>query len=112
MRSRKPAPKIPAKTASRRAVKRAPPLPTPIRTTGPDAGGSPRHKGPLTRSSQTPKQSDLLGSTPLPVRITAEQQAQLAAKRDRTGVPIQELVRRAIDHMLTTVEIAAVPERR
>ena len=67
---------------------------------------------PATRSNQTPKQIELTGTTPLPVRITAEQQAQLARKRDRTGVPIQELVRRAIDHMLATVDLGTVPERR
>jgi hypothetical protein len=51
-------------------------------------------------------------STPLPIRITSEQQRLLAAKRERTGVPIQELVRRAIDHMLTTVKESEVPSRR
>jgi hypothetical protein len=72
----------------------------------------PRAVREASRSVQTPKQVEIVGSTPLPIRITAEQQAQLVKKRERTGVPIQELVRRAIDHMLATVDIGAVPERR
>jgi len=60
------------------------------------------------RSSRAPNDNY---STPLPVRITYTQYDYLSAKRDKTGVPIQELVRRAIDHMQATIDIAVVPER-
>ncbi len=85
-----------------RAKRRLPPIPVPSKAKA----------LPAVRSAQTPKQADVLGSTPLPIRITLVQNEYLMAKRERTGVPIQELVRRAIDHMIATVDIAAVPERR
>jgi len=48
---------------------------------------------------------------PTPVRLTKGQLQALDQKRAKTGVPIQELVRRAIDHMLATMQPHEVPER-
>jgi len=98
VRTRVPPRKAAVRKTARPAARRARKLP-----------GNP---ATATRSTQTPKQIELTGTTPLPVRITAEQQAMLVKKRDKTGVPIQELVRRAIDHMLATTDIGAVPARR
>ena len=40
------------------------------------------------------------GTMPLPVRISLEQNDRLKRLRDRSGVPIQEIVRRSIDAFL------------
>lgn len=61
---------------------------------------------PVSVILQTPKLTD-----PLPIRLTRDQLDRLDAKRRVTGVPVQELIRRAVDHMLATLETSKVPER-
>jgi hypothetical protein len=45
---------------------------------------------------------------PLPLRIARNQYTRLAATRDRTGISIQEHVRRGIDLYLAVVEREAI----
>lgn len=48
-------------------------------------------------------------SDPIPVRFTELQRAALMAKSLRTGITMQELIRRAVWHMLATIPPETVP---
>ena len=66
---------------------------------------------PKEAPAPTPKVEVIPLAQPLPIRLSKPQHDALEQKRRQTGVPIQELIRRAVDHMLDTVEAHRVPER-
>jgi hypothetical protein len=64
---------------------------------------------PTARAAQTADASSYRQEMlPLPLRIARSQYTRLASTRDRTGISIQEHVRRGIDLYLAVVEKEAI----
>jgi hypothetical protein len=114
-------------TAPKRASRRRVAAPDPVFETGrkpvakaaarkaaPVAAPKAREQRPASKKKAAPPPpvqptSNKFLVRPLPLRVTQAQLDALYAKKDMTGVPVQELIRRAIDHMLATHAEDVVP---
>lgn len=95
----------PAPAKARSAARPAVPPNTPH--ADPAAGG----RRQSTPGSATQELNLPYGKTaPIPIRIATTVRTRLQNKAERTGVPMQELIRRSISHMLRTYKLDQVPD--
>lgn len=66
---------------------------------------------PAVPPTPAPQENLPYGKTaPIPIRIATTVRTRLQNKAERTGVPMQELIRRSISHMLRTYKLDQVPD--